>query len=80
MSKSVKCDFRGLAMGDSWISPIDSVLTWGPYLYATVSNCDSNFHSVCCSTAIRVLFVAYVVITLCFLICICRSNKHKVIV
>ena len=23
-------------MGDSWISPIDSVLTWGPYLHATV--------------------------------------------
>ncbi len=22
-------------MGDSWISPMDSVNTWGPYLYAT---------------------------------------------
>lgn len=33
-SGSVKCDFRGVALGDSWISPVDSVLTWGPYLYA----------------------------------------------
>jgi serine carboxypeptidase 1 len=32
---TVKCDFRGVALGDSWISPIDSVKTWGPYLYAT---------------------------------------------
>ncbi|XP_071105391.1 retinoid-inducible serine carboxypeptidase-like [Haliotis cracherodii] len=32
-SKSVTCDFRGIALGDSWISPIDSVLAWGPYLY-----------------------------------------------
>ena len=40
-------------MGDSWISPIDSVLTWGPYLYSTVSNCDSNFHLVCCLTVIN---------------------------
>ncbi|XP_002737769.1 retinoid-inducible serine carboxypeptidase-like [Saccoglossus kowalevskii] len=34
-NKEVTCDFRGLALGDSWISPIDSVMTWGPYLYAT---------------------------------------------
>lgn len=30
---SIKCNFRGVALGDSWISPVDSVLTWGPYLY-----------------------------------------------
>ena len=36
-SGSIESDFRGLAMGDSWISPVDSILTWGPYLYATVS-------------------------------------------
>ncbi|XP_050391010.1 retinoid-inducible serine carboxypeptidase [Patella vulgata] len=29
----ISCNFKGLAMGDSWISPIDSVLTWAPYLY-----------------------------------------------
>ncbi|XP_053563329.1 retinoid-inducible serine carboxypeptidase [Bombina bombina] len=31
---SIKCNFGGTALGDSWISPIDSVLTWGPYLYS----------------------------------------------
>ena len=30
---TVKCHFKGVALGDSWISPVDSVLTWGPYLY-----------------------------------------------
>ncbi|XP_072298510.1 retinoid-inducible serine carboxypeptidase [Eucyclogobius newberryi] len=32
---SLKCNFAGVALGDSWISPLDSVLTWGPYLYTT---------------------------------------------
>uniref|UniRef100_A0A673IU78 Carboxypeptidase n=1 Tax=Sinocyclocheilus rhinocerous TaxID=307959 RepID=A0A673IU78_9TELE len=32
---SIKCKFAGVALGDSWISPIDSVMTWGPYLYST---------------------------------------------
>ncbi|KAL6476406.1 hypothetical protein MHYP_G00149050 [Metynnis hypsauchen] len=32
---SIKCHFAGVALGDSWISPLDSVLTWGPYLYST---------------------------------------------
>ncbi|XP_064598929.1 retinoid-inducible serine carboxypeptidase-like [Liolophura sinensis] len=34
-SGEIKSDFRGAALGDSWISPMDSVNTWGPYLYAT---------------------------------------------
>lgn len=38
---SIKCNFRGVALGDSWISPVDSVLTWGPYLYA-VSQLDGK--------------------------------------
>ena len=29
----IKSNLRGVALGDSWISPTDSVLTWGPYLY-----------------------------------------------
>ena len=33
-SGSIKCDFRGVALGDSWILPADIVLTWGPFLYA----------------------------------------------
>ncbi|XP_041633736.1 retinoid-inducible serine carboxypeptidase [Cheilinus undulatus] len=32
---SLKCNFAGVALGDSWISPLDSVMTWGPYLYST---------------------------------------------
>ncbi|KAJ0058334.1 hypothetical protein NL108_013280 [Boleophthalmus pectinirostris] len=32
---SIKCTFAGVALGDSWISPLDSVMTWGPYLYTT---------------------------------------------
>ncbi|XP_031421135.1 retinoid-inducible serine carboxypeptidase [Clupea harengus] len=34
-SGAVKCNLAGVALGDSWISPLDSVLTWGPYLYST---------------------------------------------
>ncbi|KAM4034109.1 retinoid-inducible serine carboxypeptidase [Anomaloglossus baeobatrachus] len=33
-SGSILCTFGGVALGDSWISPIDSVLSWGPYLYS----------------------------------------------
>lgn len=32
-SKKVACNFHGFAMGDSWISPVDSTYSWGPYLY-----------------------------------------------
>lgn len=31
----LKCNFKGVVLGDSWISPIDYVLTWAPYLHAT---------------------------------------------
>uniref|UniRef100_F6TEK3 Carboxypeptidase n=1 Tax=Ornithorhynchus anatinus TaxID=9258 RepID=F6TEK3_ORNAN len=31
----IKCNFAGVALGDAWISPLDSVLSWGPYLYST---------------------------------------------
>ncbi|KAK3869436.1 hypothetical protein Pcinc_025254 [Petrolisthes cinctipes] len=33
--KKVRCQLAGVALGDSWISPVDAVLSWGPYLYAT---------------------------------------------
>lgn len=29
----ITMNFKGVALGDSWVSPVDSVLTWGPYLY-----------------------------------------------
>uniref|UniRef100_T1J5M9 Carboxypeptidase n=1 Tax=Strigamia maritima TaxID=126957 RepID=T1J5M9_STRMM len=32
---SIICNFKGIALGDSWISPVDTVLSWGPYLYST---------------------------------------------
>lgn len=33
----VVSDFRGVGLGDSWISPMDSVNTWGTFLYQMVS-------------------------------------------
>ncbi|XP_077316824.1 retinoid-inducible serine carboxypeptidase isoform X2 [Lithobates pipiens] len=45
LAGDVKCNFRGVALGDSWISPIDSVLSWGPYLYSI--NADGvNFYNI----------------------------------
>ena len=29
----IKCNLAGVALGDSWISPVDSVITWAPFLY-----------------------------------------------
>ena len=37
----IKCNFKGLAMGDSWISPEDSTAMWGPYCYTNVSTISS---------------------------------------
>lgn len=34
---TVQANFKGVAFGDSWISPIDSTETWAQYLYALVS-------------------------------------------
>uniref|UniRef100_A0A7N5JT63 Serine carboxypeptidase 1 n=1 Tax=Ailuropoda melanoleuca TaxID=9646 RepID=A0A7N5JT63_AILME len=31
---TIRCNFAGVALGDSWISPVDSVLSWGPFLYS----------------------------------------------
>ncbi|XP_030760618.1 retinoid-inducible serine carboxypeptidase-like [Sitophilus oryzae] len=30
---SINSNFKGVGLGDSWISPIDSSITWAPYLY-----------------------------------------------
>ena len=35
--KKLKVSFKGVGLGDSWISPVDSVNTWAPFLYSTVS-------------------------------------------
>lgn len=34
---TIECNLVGVGLGDSWISPIDSVLTWAPYLLQVVS-------------------------------------------
>ncbi|CAG9578653.1 unnamed protein product [Danaus chrysippus] len=31
---TIKSNLRGIAMGNAWISPVDSTLTWGPLLLA----------------------------------------------
>lgn len=37
-NEEIESNFQGIAMGDSWISPKDSVNTWSSYLYWMVSN------------------------------------------
>jgi len=32
-NKEIESNFKGIALGDSWISPYDSVASWGQYLY-----------------------------------------------
>ncbi|KYN23485.1 Retinoid-inducible serine carboxypeptidase [Trachymyrmex cornetzi] len=32
---TIKSNLKGIALGDSWISPIDSVMTWAPFLLNT---------------------------------------------
>ncbi|XP_012228327.1 retinoid-inducible serine carboxypeptidase-like [Linepithema humile] len=32
---TIKSNLKGVALGDSWISPIDSVMTWAPFLLST---------------------------------------------
>lgn len=44
--KKVRCQLAGLVMGDSWISPVDAVASWGPYLYATVGSMQVTHTSV----------------------------------
>ena len=34
---SIVANLKGIALGDSWISPLDSTQSWADYLYATVS-------------------------------------------
>ncbi|WAQ96938.1 RISC-like protein [Mya arenaria] len=41
---NISCNFKGLAMGDSWISPADSTATWAPYLYTNTNGV--NFYNI----------------------------------
>ncbi|KAI4476395.1 hypothetical protein M0804_013605 [Polistes exclamans] len=38
---TIKSNLKGIGLGDAWISPIDSVLTWAPFLLST-GMIDSN--------------------------------------
>ncbi|KAG0565938.1 hypothetical protein KC19_7G025000 [Ceratodon purpureus] len=38
---SLDLNFGGVALGDAWISPLDSMYSWGPFLY-TNSRLDAN--------------------------------------
>lgn len=42
-SGKVKCNLKGVGLGDSWISPMDFVNSWGPYLYTFVSQSPPSF-------------------------------------
>ena len=46
LSGGLECNFQGVALGDSWISPIDSVLTWAPYLYQVSLLDEKDFQEV----------------------------------
>ena len=41
-------NLQGVGLGDGWISPMDSVNTWGEYLYETVSIAHKAFSQVLC--------------------------------
>jgi hypothetical protein len=40
-TEKMKVSFKGFALGDSWISPVDSVNSWSSYLFDLVS-CTNN--------------------------------------
>lgn len=39
----IRSNFKGVGLGDSWISPVDSVNTWAPFLYYTVKKYHRNY-------------------------------------
>ncbi|GIY12732.1 retinoid-inducible serine carboxypeptidase [Caerostris darwini] len=45
-NKNITCNFKGIALGDSWISPLDSVYTWANYLYINSLLDKSEFATV----------------------------------
>lgn len=47
----IECDLHSVALGDSWISPIDSVLSWAPFLlYMGIADMD-GFRAISDSAA-----------------------------
>lgn len=37
LAGTIKCNLKSAGLGNSWISPIDSVLSWAQFLLQTVS-------------------------------------------
>jgi len=46
LAGKLKCNFKGVVLGDSWISPIDYVMSWAPYLYATSLIDDEGYNAI----------------------------------
>lgn len=42
----IKVNFKGLALGDSWISPIDSTLAWAPYILTNSIIDESGYYKI----------------------------------
>jgi serine carboxypeptidase 1 len=55
---TIQANLQGFAMGNSWISPIDSTLTWGPLLYSMALVDDQGYEAIqnaagLCETAVN---------------------------
>ena len=48
----VNMNIAGLAMGNSWIHPVDSTINWGPLLYYMVSTYTYST-CICCTKTLR---------------------------
>jgi len=46
MAGKLKCDLKGVVLVDAWISPIDSTMSWAPYLYATSMIDDEGYKKI----------------------------------
>lgn len=45
-SGKMKCKFKGIALGDGFLSPYDTVASWGQYLYATSLIDETGLNSI----------------------------------
>jgi serine carboxypeptidase 1 len=55
---TIQANLQGFAMGNSWISPIDSTMTWGPLLYSMSLVDDQGYEAIqnaagLCETAVN---------------------------
>ncbi|XP_063443920.1 retinoid-inducible serine carboxypeptidase-like [Mytilus trossulus] len=45
-SGKIKVNFKGLALGDSWISPVDSTVNWAPYILTNSIIDEKGFYKI----------------------------------